>query len=104
MDFLFRNRWAAMLLCVLLVAGLFGFASRSITAPPAPKAAPSEDAHASFARWAAEDQPPASEDPDQSGQKRYEVRVYDHGRDVTSQVGDLPNGAEQTAPIDAPPQ
>ena len=92
MEILFRNRWFALLWGMLILGGAIALASRSIEADSRPAARPSEDARASFARWAAEDPAPAPEQTETAGQKQYEVRVYDHGRDVTSQVSDLPEG------------
>lgn len=104
MEFLFRNRWFAMLFAILLLAGIMGIASRSLNTVPPPQSgpSPSEDSHASFARWAAQDTVSGSDAAEPAGQKRYEVRVYEDGRDVTAQVADLPDGSEQTAPLDPP--
>lgn len=90
MEFLFRNRWIAFLWGILILGSAIGFASRNMESEPAPAARPSEDAKAKFAQWAADEPAPAPDDAEANGQKHYEVRVYDNGRDVTSQVSDLP--------------
>ncbi len=99
MEILFRNRWFAMIWGLLILGAAIGLGTRSMESQPAPAARPSEDTKAKFAQWAAED-PAASQQEGEaaSGQKRYEVRVYDNGHDVTSQVSDLPqNQAREPA-------
>ncbi|WP_225205478.1 hypothetical protein [Novosphingobium huizhouense] len=93
MDFLFRNRLFGAIVALLLLAGMFGVAVRAVAPDPTPAPRPTEDPHERFARWAAEDPAPPADEPDADGKKRYEVRVYENGRDVTAQVGDLPDGA-----------
>lgn len=91
MEMLFRNRWFALLWGILILGGAIALGARSIEGGSAPAAQPTEDAKAKFAQWAAEDPAPAQDaEAAPDGQKRYEVRVYDNGRDVTSQVSDLP--------------
>ena len=98
MEILFRNRWFAMIWGLLILGAAIGLASRSMESAPAPAAQPSEDPQAKFARWAAEEPAPAQEEAATNGRKNYEVRVYDNGRDVTSQVSDLPqNPAREPA-------
>ena len=105
MDYLFRNRLFGAVVALLILAFIAGTASRSLTSAPAPAPIASEDPHAAFARWAAQDPDPAADQPEPDARKHYEVRVYQDGRDVTSQVSDLPeNATPQTAPVDSPPQ
>ncbi len=99
MEILFRNRWFAMILGVLILGAVIGLGTRSMESQPAPATQPTEDPKAKFAQWAAEDPAPSQQEGEAtSGQKHYEVRVYDNGRDVTSQVSDLPqNQAREPA-------
>lgn len=92
MMILFRNRWFALIWGLLILGSAYSVATHDFKAEAEPAPVASEDPREKFARWAAEDQPvDATEDPESAGQKRYEVRIYDHGRDVTSQVSDMPD-------------
>ncbi|MCW1383112.1 hypothetical protein OLX02_09780 [Novosphingobium sp. KCTC 2891] len=88
---LFRNRWFALLWGVLILGSATTIATREFGDTAPAEQAPSESAEDKFARWAQEEEKPVSaEDQESDGKKRYEVRVYDRDKDVTSTVNDLP--------------